>query len=114
MKKTFVITLISLIAISCSKNGSTGGGGTLDCSAVPKSFSTDVLPIVQNFCNTAGCHATGSTNGPGAITNHSQTSTHRVAIRASIAAGTMPKTSTLTTAQKNSFLCWIDSGAPNN
>jgi hypothetical protein len=26
----------------------------------------------------------------------------------------MPQGSTLTTAQKNSILCWIDSGAPNN
>jgi len=26
----------------------------------------------------------------------------------------MPKTGSITTAQKNSILCWVDSGAPNN
>jgi hypothetical protein len=26
----------------------------------------------------------------------------------------MPQGPTLTTAQKNSIICWIDSGAPNN
>ena len=107
------IFFISILVFSCSKDNGVVGN-TLNCTGVPKSFMTDVSPIVQLFCNTAGCHATGSTNGPGAITNYTQVFTNSVAIRAAVAAGTMPKTSTLTTAQKNSFLCWIDSGAPNN
>ena len=114
MKKIIIITVTIFFFYSCSKDTSSGGGISLDCSTVPKSFLTDVNPIVQNFCNTAGCHNTGSTNGPGPITNYTEILTNRVTIRASIASGTMPKTSTLTTVQKNSFLCWIDSGAPNN
>jgi hypothetical protein len=31
-----------------------------------------------------------------------------------IVSGTMPQNATLTPAQKNSIICWIDSGAPNN
>jgi len=27
---------------------------------------------------------------------------------------TMPKTGTLTTLQKNSIICWVDAGGPNN
>ncbi|MEJ0106233.1 MAG: hypothetical protein WDO19_28400 [Bacteroidota bacterium] len=38
----------------------------------------------------------------------------RTAIRAAVASGEMPKTGSITTAQKNSILCWIDAGASNN
>jgi hypothetical protein len=117
-----IITIGTLFIISCSKGSSTGGttggggggGGTLDCSTVPKSWVTDVNPIVQGFCNTSGCHAAGSANGPGALTNYTQVFNAKAQIRPAIASGLMPQGATLTTAQKNSFLCWIDSGAPNN
>ena len=126
MKKIICIFSIIIIGvifiISCSKGSSTGGttggggggGGTLDCTGVPKSWATDVNPTVQAFCNNAGCHAAGSINGPGALTNYTQVFNARAQIRPQIASGAMPQGSTLTTAQKNSFLCWIDSGAPNN
>jgi hypothetical protein len=31
-----------------------------------------------------------------------------------VLSGLMPQNATLTTAQKNTIICWIDSGAPNN
>ena len=119
MKKSFLLALaiisIVLIFVSCSKDGdSNGGGSTLDCSGVPKSFSANVNPIVQSTCNAAGCHASGSFNGPGAITNYTEVFNNRVIIRSVIASGRMPQGGSLSTAQKNSILCWIDSGAPNN
>ena len=74
----------------------------------------DVSPIIQTFCNQAGCHNAGSVHGPGPLTNYTQVFNARVAIKVAVANGTMPKTGTLTTAQKNSIICWVDSGAPNN
>jgi hypothetical protein len=35
-------------------------------------------------------------------------------IRSAILSGVMPQTGTITQAQINAFICWIDSGAPNN
>jgi hypothetical protein len=35
-------------------------------------------------------------------------------IRTAILAGSMPKNTSLSQAQINAFICWIDSGAPNN
>src|SRR5215467_2666881 len=107
MKKISVILSIIIIGvifiISCSKGSSTGGtsgggggGGTLDCSTVPKSWSADVNPIVQGFCNSAGCHAAGSINGPGALTNYTQVFNARAQIRPQIASGAMPQGATLT------------------
>lgn len=114
MKKTAATALawtFIVVIVSCSKSDDPPASA---CDAVPKSFSADVNPLIQTFCNQAGCHATGSTNGPGPLTNYSQVFTHRVAIRGAVQSGLMPQNTTLTAAQKNIIICWIDSGAPNN
>ncbi|MBI1341824.1 MAG: hypothetical protein GC171_02695 [Terrimonas sp.] len=127
MKKIiFALSLFSMsILVSCSKSsnggtggnpggGSGGGGGTLDCSTVPKAFAANVAPIIQNSCAISGCHITGSINGPGQLTTYSEIFNARASIRNAIVTGIMPKTGSLTVSQKNSIICWIDSGAPNN
>lgn len=122
MNKSFrsltFITLTFLGIAGCSKeNGGAGGGGgaTLNCSSVPnKAFAADVNPIIQTVCAAAGCHANGSSNGPGALTNYTEVFNARTQIRSAVSSGFMPQGSTLGTAQKNAILCWIDSGAPNN
>lgn len=109
-----VLIITVLIAFSCSKDPG-GGGTTLDCNTVTnKAFSADISPIMQNTCAISSCHATGSANGPGALTNYSQIAAAASRIRTAVANGTMPQGSSLTTAKKNSILCWIDSGFPNN
>jgi hypothetical protein len=123
MKKALVITLFGLIIIfSCSKDnggsggGSGGGGSSVNCATVTnKAFNADILPIITSTCavNT-GCHATGSTNGPGALTNYTQVAANAAAIKSAVQSGRMPQGSTLATSQKNSIICWVDSGAPNN
>ncbi len=108
-----LFTLSIFIFVSCSKDND-NGGSSLDCSTVAKSFAADVNPTIQATCNISGCHATGSTNGPGPLTNYSQVSNASSAIRTAVATGRMPQGSSLSASQKNSILCWIDSGAPNN
>lgn len=98
--------------ISCSKGGTDNPGP--DCSGPAKTFSGDVNPIVQTYCNQAGCHQPGSTNGPGSLTNYNEVFGARSIIRVQIEAGLMPQNATLSAAQRNAILCWIDSGAPNN
>jgi hypothetical protein len=122
MKKVFLVslTIISsiVIFISCSKSSSADeddpGGSNINCDGVPKSFAADVNPIIQTFCNQPNCHNAGSTNGPGPLIIYSDVFDARARIRPQIVAGLMPQNTTLTTAQKNIIICWIDSGAPNN
>lgn len=115
MKK--IITAISflfLITLSCSKDNG-GGTTTVDCSTVTnKAFAADVNPIIQGTCNISGCHAAGSFNGPGALTNYAQISAAGSSIKTSVSSGRMPQGGSLSTAQKNSIICWINSGTPNN
>jgi hypothetical protein len=123
MKKILIVLIsVSGLVISCSKSdsgssasdGGTTGGTTTNCTSVPQSFITDVNPIIQSFCNNPGCHNSGSTNGVGPLTNYNQVFASRTAIRSAISSGTMPLGATLSTAQKNSIVCWIDNGANNN
>ena len=113
-----LITFMFIILASCSKSssgGNNGGGNTGTCDNVPKTFTADVNPIIQSTCATnAGCHGSGSTNGPGPLLTYTAIFNARSSIRTAVSNGTMPQTGSLTTAQKNSIICWIDSGAPNN
>ena len=117
IKCIVTVALFSIfLAWSCSKEGTdqNPGNNSIDCSGAPKTFSGDVNPLVQSVCNMAACHASGSTNGPGPLTNYTQVFNARAQIRSAISSGFMPQDRTFTAAQKSAFVCWIDSGAPNN
>ena len=126
MKKGILVILASFLLIaSCSKSGGDGGGGsstggggggtTVDCTGIASAFAANVNPIIQSTCATdATCHGAGSANGPGPLLTYAQISGAAPLIKPAVANGTMPKIGTLTTAQKNSIICWVNSGAPNN
>ena len=125
MKKNILIILAAfLIIASCSKgggdgggggNGGGGGGGSTNCTGVASGFAATVNPIIQTTCATdATCHGAGSANGPGPLLSYNQIFNARVAIKTSVSNGTMPKTGTLSATQKNSIICWVDAGGPNN
>jgi len=111
-----VFSAVVVLASGCSKdNGGGGGGASVDCATVTnKAYAANISPIIQSSCAIAGCHAAGSTNGPGPLTTYTEISNAKIRIRAAVSSGQMPQGSSLTTAQKNSIICWIDSGAPNN
>lgn len=112
------IIIVSLITYGCSKSDDTSGGGnnsfTPDCTTA-RTFAADAQPVIQSSCAASiSCHAAGSANGPGALTNYSQIFNARAAIRSAVASGRMPQGGTLSSAQKNAIICWIDAGAANN
>ena len=114
MKKMMIPGIcIAIIVIACSKSNEVVT--TVDCSGEAKSFATDVRPVIQSSCtSSSGCHASGSTNGPGPLVTYQQVFNARLAIRAAVANGSMPQNSSLSAAQKNSIICWIDNGAISN
>lgn len=125
MKKLTVTGLLCIacviFAASCSKssntdNGGSGGGTrTFSCAGISPKFSTDVQPILTSVCSiNSNCHASGSTNSGGPFTTYAQVAAKTSNIRAAILNGSMPQSGTISQAQINAFICWIDSGAPNN
>src|SRR5690349_19205738 len=112
MKKALFIILSGLFVTACSKSGNAPAAY---CSGAAKSFSTDVHPIIQTSCATdAGCHGTGSQNGPGPLLTYNHVFNARTAIRTAVGNGSMPKTGSLSTSQRNAILCWIDGGSATN
>lgn len=120
-KKIGVAFVIALVLFACSKStdttmkNSNNPGGSVDCSGVANSFLVNVNPIIQSTCATgSSCHGTGSINGPGELRTYAEISNAHVDIRSAILSGLMPKNGSLTNAQKNMIICWIDNGALNN
>ncbi len=117
---TFIILCIILFT-ACSKTDpaagrATGGGGiSFSCTGITPKFSTDVQPILTTVCSiNSNCHAGGSTNIGGPFTSHAEVSAKKTNIRSAILSGFMPQSGSISQAQINAFICWIDSGAPNN
>ena len=111
-----LVLFTGIIFSQCSKDKNNNSNSfTVDCATVTnKAFAANISPLVQSRCAISGCHASGSLNGVGALTTYAQISAASARIRTAVASGSMPQGSTLTTAEKNSIVCWIDSGSPNN
>jgi hypothetical protein len=113
LKKYIYISLIVCIGLNaCTKDGPSN---TDPCSGISAKFSTDVQPIINASCAiNSGCHATGSVNSGGPLTDYNKIFAKKAEIKFQIETGQMPKTGSLTADQKNKIICWINSGAPNN
>lgn len=112
LKPAFIISTVVSISFACKKKGP---DFIPDCNGAPKSFSTDVSPIIQASCAVnSGCHGTGSRNGVGELLTYTKIFNVRSDIRSAVASGEMPLGGSLTNTEKNAILCWIDGGAPNN
>ncbi len=112
---TLVLFLSILVFSQCSKDKTNNNSFTVDCSTVTnKAFAANISPLIQSRCAIPGCHAAGSGNGPGQLISYSDIANAASRIRIVIGNGAMPQGSSLTTAEKNSIVCWIDSGKPNN
>lgn len=102
MKKLIVIVMCATVFAACKKTSSTSY--TPDCTGTAKSYATNVAPLFSGECNS--CHSEYS--------SYAGISADKSRIRNTIVDGSMPKRSSLTNAEKNNIVCWIDNGAPNN
>ena len=119
MNKLFflVAAVVIFLIHGCSKPGTaTTTPPVIDpCVGLSTKFAADVQPIFNTRCsNSTNCHGTGSVNSGGELTDYNKIFIKRAIIKGQINAGLMPKGGSLTTAEKNKIICWIDSGAPNN
>jgi hypothetical protein len=116
IKKVVVTLTVSIgLFIGCTsdKEELLNASGN-DCTGINSSFSTKVFPIIQTNCAVSGCHESGSTNGPGALTSFAQISNASTAIKAAVRSGLMPQGGSLSAGDIKIISCWVDSGAPNN
>jgi len=115
-KLVYVSALFALLASTgCYYDNKEELYGTLapDTSAV--SFATDIQPMIQSNCATAGCHAANGQSP--ALTNYAQIFAQKDRIKARAVDGTpspMPSSGLMSVANRNKITAWINKGAPNN
>jgi uncharacterized membrane protein len=114
LKWQWSLLLILMIHWSCS-NSDEESNASISCSGVTVSFASDVSPIIKASCTTnSSCHASGSNEGPGALTTYAQVYSARVLIKSTIASGEMPKNGSLASEERNKIICWIENAATDN
>lgn len=104
MKTTLIFLLLALGGLTQCTKDNTGATYTPNCAGGTKSYKNNVAPLLQTYC--AGCHSNFST--------YSQVNYDKNSLRSRVADGSMPRGASMSDAQKDIILCWIDNGAINN
>lgn len=109
MRKTVLLIVLSTVfAIGCTKEENT----EVTCGATTPSFSAEVYPVLQQKC--ISCHGDAMPRGNVSLNNYTKISTNKSAVRKIFVSTTSHEGVSVTTAQRNTVCCWIDSDAPNN
>ena len=82
------------------------------------SFGDDVAPIVETNCAISGCH-NGDNGSDRDWTNFQKFQDHATEVRRRITLPAddpdhMPASGSLTTAEIQTIICWVDQGAKDN
>jgi len=110
LKQHLIFTCFALIVFSfgCAKTAEV----EITCGSTTPSFSADVFPIMQQKC--ISCHNDANARGNVSLSNHTAIYTNKSATRAIFASSATHEGVSITTAQRNTVCCWVDSNAPNN
>lgn len=121
MKAIFTIIFFIILFSSCSKDQ------TPDpiveeipadvCDSIPKSFSNDIFPIIQNNCTS--CHSGSTPSGGIKLADHNDVSSNinitLETINHEVGVTPMPyQQSKLSDSLIQVIECWANDGAPNN
>lgn len=116
-KNILLLSCVALLLVTCKKENKTESktaAFTLDCSGATPTFAAKVNPLIASSCAINGCHGSSNSNGPGPLTTYTQIKAAAASIRSSVLNASMPQGATLSSAQKNTIICWIDAGAKND
>jgi len=88
-------------------DGSNGGGNTDPCATI--TFSVNVKPIIDSRC--VQCH---NGNRFPDLRTFENVKNNANLVKSEVASRSMPQGSSLTQAQIDAIVCWVDNGTPNN
>ena len=108
MKKIFILLTVTLIMASCNK------AEVIECDGTVYSFSTDVQPLLNQSCNTAGCHQAGFSAGDFTSYNGVLAKVNNGSLKLRVENGSMPESTGLTLEEKKIIVCWSESGGLDN
>jgi uncharacterized membrane protein len=115
MKQSIIYTITlfiacSIVILSCKK---TPNVAAATCSGLDTKWSTAVNALVQTKCATSGCHDGGVKGGTyktlAGIKGNSADALSEIYNKS------MPKGSvSISDAERNQIMCWLQDGAPDN
>lgn len=100
---SFSMIVFLVVLNSCKKKSTKTTTYSATCNST-KSYSVDVKPLIQSSC--VSCHS--------GYSSYTTVKNSASSIKNTIIDGSMPKGSSLSDAQKDNIICWIDAGATNN
>ena len=99
-----ILATMATTIFSCTKTATVDNA---TCSALDTKWSTAVSNIVKNKCATSGCHPNYA-----ALANISGDASSCLS---KLSNNSMPAGGvTMTTAERNQLMCWLQDGGPNN
>jgi len=106
------------LTFACKDDESDDGGEVKDCSTT-RSYMADVVPIISKTCAIENCHVSGFFEGDYTNYDDIKAQVDEGVFKVELEEGTMPPMNTagpkeLTDTERNTLLCWIEDGAPNN
>lgn len=115
----FVFALCLSLTFACGGDDEDGGETPMDCSTRNVSYSNDIVPILGQACAIPNCHVNGFINGDYEMYADLKAQSDNGSLRNQVESGAMPPSNTagqaeLTDNEVETFLCWIEDGAPEN
>ncbi len=112
---SFIISFSVIMITSCVDHN-LGSPFIVECDGnTTVSYTNDVAPIILAKC--AGCHNSSSGLPDWTVLSNLQESGQEVQRRITLPLtdpGKMPRTGSITQAEREAIYCWIEQGAPNN
>lgn len=116
--KYLLFTLLFITVLSCRKDKIEEIIPVEEECPEERSFSQDVLPILNNNCSTSGCHDAGSQSGGYVFETYEQVDQHAVIMSSAMKHETsspMPQGQPkLADSLIQTFDCWIKQGKLDN
>jgi hypothetical protein len=112
-----VLTICLTLTFACGNDDE--GPSAEDCETRNVSYSGDIVPILNQTCAIPNCHVNGFINGDYEMYADLKAQSDNGSLRNQVESGAMPPSNTagpteLTDNEVETFLCWIEDGAPEN
>lgn len=122
-KSLFIVVAICLsLTFACDESSDDDGGPNPpvdDCSTISRSYSQDIVPILNQTCAIPNCHVDGFINGDFEFFADFKALADSGRLQNQIESGAMPPSNTagpteLTENELATIICWIEDGALEN
>jgi len=106
-----LMMVMILFQSSCKKNDL----DDVNCSEVSSTYTSNVRPIINTKCVSAGCHDQGSQNGDYTSYSGIKVTADKGSLKVRVLDDRdMPLSGSLSFEELKKIKCWLDSGSPNN